>query len=318
MSITIGEEQQFVQNRCLNRGVNIIGYDPLWKSRTKAKMQDEHFKLIKEAGFSTVRINLHPFQYGRIDQNLKLSEVWLETLDWAIEQALSNKLMVILDFHEYNAMGKNLMGNKAQFISVWKQIAERYKDYPYDIIFEILNEPNGELTPSLWNQFLREALAVIHEKNPDRTSIIGPAHWNNISYLEELDLPQDDRDIIVTVHYYSPMEFTHQGASWTSYKDKVGVEWYGTPEERSAIIQDFGRAQAWAQRHDRPIFLGEFGAYDRADMASRVRYVSFVAREAERMGWSWAYWQFDSDFIVYDIPNKKWVTPIRDALIPSE
>ena len=47
MSITIGEEQQFVQNRRLNRGVNIIGYDPLWKSRTKAKMQDEHFKLIK-------------------------------------------------------------------------------------------------------------------------------------------------------------------------------------------------------------------------------------------------------------------------------
>jgi len=318
MSITIGEEQQFVQNRRLNRGVNIIGYDPLWKSRTKAKMQDEHFKLIKEAGFSTVRINLHPFQYGRIDQNLKLSEVWLETLDWAIEQALSNKLMVILDFHEYNAMGKNLMGNKAQFISVWKQIAERYEKYPYDIIFEILNEPNGELTPSLWNQFLREALAVIREKNPDRTAIIGPAHWNSISYLEEHDLPQDDRDIIVTVHYYSPMEFTHQGASWTSYKDKVGVEWYGTPEERSAITQDFGRAQAWAQRHDRPIFLGEFGVYDRADMASRVRYVSFVAREAERMGWSWAYWQFDSDFIVYDIPNKKWVTPIRDALIPSE
>lgn len=53
-------------------------------------------------------------------------------------------------------------------------------------------------------------------------------------------------------------------------------------------------------------------------MASRIRYVSFVARQAERMGWSWAYWQFDSDFIVYDIPNERWIIPIRDALIPPE
>ena len=41
-----------------------------------------------------------------------------------------------------------------------------------------------------------------------------------------------------------------------------------------------------------------------------------VARLAESLGWSWAYWQFDSDFILYDIPAKRWVEPIRDALIP--
>ncbi len=51
-------------------------------------------------------------------------------------------------------------------------------------------------------------------------------------------------------------------------------------------------------------------------MPSRVRYVGFVAREAEKRGWSWAYWQFDSDFILYDIPAGKWIEPIRDPLIP--
>ena len=66
----------------------------------------------------------------------------------------------------------------------------------------------------------------------------------------------------------------------------------------------------------RPIYLGEFGAYDKAEMPSRVRYVGFVAREAEKRGWSWAYWQFDSDFILYDIPAGKWIQPIRGALIP--
>jgi endoglucanase len=47
-----------------------------------------------------------------------------------------------------------------------------------------------------------------------------------------------------------------------------------------------------------------------------VRYTDFVARAAEKFGWSWAYWQFDSDFIVYNINEDHWVEPIRDALLP--
>lgn len=51
-------------------------------------------------------------------------------------------------------------------------------------------------------------------------------------------------------------------------------------------------------------------------MPSRIRHVGFVAREAKARGWSWAYWQFESDFILYDIPVGHWIEPIRDALIP--
>lgn len=98
------------------------------------------------------------------------------------------------------------------------------------------------------------------------------------------------------------MEFTHQGASWTpEYRDKKDIEWLGTDEQKERVAKDFERVQTWAAKQRRPIFLGEFGAYDRAPMASRARYVSHVARTAERLGWSWAYWQFGSDFIVYDI-----------------
>ena len=116
--------------------------------------------------------------------------------------------------------------------------------------------------------------------------------------------------------YALPMEFTHQGAAWANFKDKSGVEWLGTEPERQKIKDNFGKAAAWAKAHNRPLFLGEFGAYDKAPMASRARYTDAVARTAESLGWSWAYWQFDGDFIVYDMKNQKWVEPIRDALIP--
>jgi len=305
----------YKQNQRLGRGINIIGYDPLWKFMPKARMQNKHFSLIKEAGFNSVRIPLHPFRDDGIDEENKITGKWFEALDWAVEQSLSNELIVILDFHEFGTMGQDPMGNKERFLATWKQMGERYKNYPEEVIFEILNEPNKELTPELWNHFHCEAFAIIRKTNPTRTVIIGPGHWNNINYLNQLELPESDRNIIVTVHYYSPMEFTHQGAGWAGYKDKIGIEWKGTDEEKQAVIKDFQKAQTWAEKHDRPLFLGEFGAYDKADMDSRVRYIGFITRQAEEMGWSWAYWQFDSDFILYDISSDKWIEPIRNALI---
>lgn len=305
------------QNQRLGRGVNIIGYDPLWKSQARARFQDRHFALIKEAGFKHVRINLHPFRDTKLGPDNKLSEAWLATLDWAVKQALANRLLVILDFHEFNSMGENPEANKNRFLAVWRQIAARYKDQPSDVLFEILNEPNKKLTPELWNQYLREALAIIRQTNPTRTVVIGPASWNSINFLEKLELPENDRQLIVTVHYYNPFAFTHQGAPWTGNKDKLGVLWTGTESEQQAIVKDFAKAQTWATQHRRPIYLGEFGAYEKGDLASRVRWTSFVTRHAESLGWSWGYWQFDGDFIVYDMQSQKWVEPIREALLPA-
>ena len=63
-------------------------------------------------------------------------------------------------------------------------------------------------------------------------------------------------------------------------------------------------------------FNREFGVYDKAPMESRARYLAFVVGTAAKLGWSWAYWQFDSDFVVYDVEKDAWVEPIRKALVP--
>ena len=68
----------------------------------------------------------------------------------------------------------------------------------------------------------REVLGVIRQSNPARTVIIGPGDYNEIDYLEQLDLPENDRNIIVTVHYYSPIEFTHQGLRCLGREIPVG------------------------------------------------------------------------------------------------
>jgi endoglucanase len=303
-----------VQNQKLGRGVNIIGYDPLWRSRDQARFKVGYFQMLKDAGFSNVRINLHPFRRMEPGNDFALPASWWETLDWALSNALQSGLMVILDLHEFGAMGTDPETNKPKFLAFWRQVSERLRDAPDNVLFEILNEPSRKLTAEMWNQYLGEALAIIRKTNPVRTVIIGPAGYNSIGQLSELKLPEKDRNIIVTVHYYSPMDFTHQGASWAGRKDKLNVEWKGTDEEKAAVEKDFAKAQTWAKEHNRPIFLGEFGVYDKAPMESRVRYLAFLVGTMEKLGWSWAYWQFDSDFILYDVKNDKWVEPVRDAL----
>jgi len=48
--------------------------------------------MIKEAGFSSVRINLNPFT--QMDSQNKINANWLETLDWVVNKSLEAKLMV--------------------------------------------------------------------------------------------------------------------------------------------------------------------------------------------------------------------------------
>jgi endoglucanase len=299
----------------LGRGVNILGYDKaFWQDHSKGRFKESYFKMIKEAGFSNIRVNLYPFRY--MDSQNRIDPHWLETLDWVINKGLEANLMVILDLHEYTAMADDPEAKKDLFLDFWEQLAPRYRDKPNNVIFELLNEPNQKLTPEMWNRFLVEAIKIIRESNPDRTLIIGPGNWNGIESLNTLKLPENDRNIIVTVHFYHPMRFTHQGASWTSeYKNLSGIKWTGTPEEKKEIESKLNVAADWSKKNNRPIFLGEFGSYDKGDMDSRARYTAFVTRTAEKLGFCWAYWQFDSDFIVYNIDKESWVKPILNALM---
>jgi len=300
----------------MKRGVNIVGYDPLWQDASRARFKLKHFKIIKDGGFDHVRINLYAFRRMSGD-SLQIDPAWIATLDTLVREAIAQNLGVVLDLHDYEKCTDDTARCRKQVLAFWTQIAEHYKDASNQVVFEILNEPNRQMDAK-WNALLADALAVIRKTNPTRNVVIGPPFWNNISHLPELVLPEADRHIIVTVHYYEPHTFTHQGATWgdAQWRKLSGIRW-GSPADYATLEENFDKAQAWARQHDRPILLGEFGAYDRAPLEDRVKYTAAVARAAEKRGWAWSYWQFDSNFIVYDIDADAWNEPIYRALVPK-
>ncbi len=299
----------------MGRGINVLSADPIWTDPQRARFKFEDFKRIREGGFRTVRLNLHGFAHMNDDG--ALDPAWLETLDRVVQAALAADLIVILDEHDYSVCDRDVARCQRRLTEFWLQIADRYKSSPNTVLFEILNEPHGVINDDNWNVILRATLRTIRLSNPTRNVIIGPAFYNSIHHLVALTLPSDD-NIIVTVHYYDPMSFTHQGARWNPATAALsGVSW-GTRSDYAHVFQDLAQVQTWATAHNRPILLGEFGAYERGDLASRVRYTAAVARTAEAMGWAWAYWQFDGDFIAFDVDRDEWVKPIWQALTAAQ
>jgi endoglucanase len=235
---------------------------------------------------------------------------------WALDQATRNQLAVVINIHHYDEIFRDPEGHRERLMALWKQIAERFREAPESVAFELLNEPHDKLNAKTWNRFAAEALAIVRASNPKRVVIVGPANWNGFRGIDALELPTNDRRIIVTFHYYEPMPVTHQGASWVKGSDRwLGTKWTASDAEMKAIREAFDTVKGWADREGRPIYLGEFGAYSRADMSTRALWTKMVRQEAEARGFSFAYWEFASGFGAYDLPRRQWRQPLLSALI---
>ena len=304
-------------NKKLGRGINLgNALESDKEGDWGVRLEAGYFETIKKAGFDTVRLPVKWSAHASATAPFTIDAKFAERVDWAIDQAIANKLNIIVNVHHYNEMDSDPDKHSPRLQSLWKQLAERYQDRPASVFFELLNEPHDKLTPEKWNAMIPKLLAIVRKTNPTRPIIVGPGNWNGIGSLPKLELPRDDHHLIVTVHSYDPFPFTHQNASWVKDSAKwKGTKWTGSAAEQAAIRKSLTSAADWGKKHDRPIFLGEFGAYQDADMESRARWTRFISREATKLGMSWTYWEFCSGFGAYDPKAKVWRKPLVDALL---
>lgn len=304
--------------RRLGRGINLgSALEAPVEGEWGVKLRADFFPTIRQAGFATVRLPIRWAAHADAEAPYTLHATFAPRVDWAIEQATKNGLNIILDLHHYDEMDARPSDHLPRLLAIWKQVASRYQDCGANVYFELYNEPHDKFIGDTWNAAIPKLLAVVRKTNPTRPVIVGPGMWNSAGALDKLQLPEVDKHLIVTFHHYEPFHFTHQGTSWVGGSDQwLGTTWNGADDEQAAIRTAFDKVAAWAKQHHRPIFLGEFGAYEKADMASRVRWTSFVARQAEQHGFSWCYWEFCAGFGPYDQKANSWREPLKAALIP--
>ncbi len=300
------------------RGVNLgNALDAPKEGDWGVRLKEEYFTAIKEAGFDSVRIPIRWSTHAAASAPFKIDAAFFARVDWAVNQSLQRRLIPIVNVHHYDELFQSPDAHRTRFLALWQQIAEHYRSFPPALVFELLNEPHDKLTSTKWNPMLAEAIRVVRKTNPTRDIVVGPVSWNSIKELANLELPEKDRHLVATVHYYDPFHFTHQGAGFAGPEAQswLGTKWTGSDAERKAIARDLDAAIAWAVEHRRPIYLGEFGSFNRGDMESRARWTRCMAESALERKMSFAYWEFCSGFGIYDPQTNAWHAPLKDALL---
>jgi endoglucanase len=313
-------------------------------------LTEKHFQMAKAAGLDHVRLPVRFSTAARSDPNppYAIKKEFFARVDWAIDQALANKLSIIVDVHHFEEIHKDPNAHKARLYAFWEQIGARYAKRPPEVAFEILNEPNGALEPKILNELTQSALKIIRKTNPKRLVFADPYFWASAERLAELELPAGDPNVIATFHVYEPHLFTHQGAPWMDppwgtkgiifpgpppapitpvaaatqtpwvrdwfkgYNERPFADNPGGPKK---VFDLFDHAARYVKATGRRVYMGEFGANDIADAQSRENYVWLVRTEAERRGVGWAYWDDGGSFKIMNVSNGTWNESLRKALL---
>jgi endoglucanase len=247
----------------------------------------------------------------------------MSRVESVVDRLLAKGVVVVLNMHHYRQLdGDPTDAGEARvpdavldlrFVMLWEQIAERFKGRGDRLVLELYNEPHNRLNGEPWNVLAARALGVVRKSNPQRVVVIGPTSWNSASDLPKLKLP-NDANLIATVHDYNPFAFTHQGAEWISPMLPLGVTCCSATQV-AEMTAPLDAAKTWSAAKRYPVFVGEFGAYSKADEASRITFNRTMRDAMEARGMSWAYWEFAAGFGVYDPAKLAFRQGLLDSLL---
>ena len=330
-----------VNNFRIKRGTNISHWLSQSEQRGEARrlhIQEDDFARLEELGFDFVRIPIDEVQFWD-EQGNKLPEAW-DLLNNALDWSRKHNLRAIVDLHiirshYFNAVNEEdqaantlFTSEKAQedLINLWRQLSEFLKDRSNDwVAYEFMNEPVAP-EHEQWNQLIAKVHKALRELEPQRTLVIGSNLWQGHQTIKYLKVPEGDKNIILSFHYYNPMLLTHYGAWWSplcaAYKGKVnypGVlvskEDYDAahdaikPELKpyteevwniDKIREQFKDAIEAAKKYDLQLFCGEWGVYEPVDRELAYNWTRDMLTVFDEFDIAWTTWCYDADFGFWD------------------
>ena len=332
--------------RLFLRGANLGDYLEANRKWRPVQISARDFADMKHEGFDHVRVPVGWHQYAGPAPEFTLEPEIFALVDFVVTNALQNHLAVMINIHHFDALDADPTNTAPEFLAIWRQVALHYRKFPNQLAFELDNEPHQNATTALMNPIYAETIAEIRQTNPRRTLFVEPGGWGSIAELKNLVLPPDN-NIIVSAHCYDPFYFTHQGATWTGGTTPVTgiifpgppaqplvpdpklqlkpyqldwVEKYNTqpanlnPSSPAAFTAKLKYLRDWSDYYGRPVHLGEFGAYTKADPESRAHFYSAFRQAAETNHLGWCIWDWNAGFRYWDEANHRSLPGMHEAL----
>ncbi len=262
------------------------GFTPnetLWQHVETTK---QVIKTVHDNGFNTVRI---PVTWGTMidDENgYEINDKWLSRVQDIVDYCVEQDMYVIVNIHHDGAeqtgwlriASDDFDSVKEKYAAVWKQIADRFKDYDEHLIFESMNEVTG---PGNNIQFDMDRIMELNQIFVDTVRGTGsnnayrwlsvPGRYTNITNTAQYDfsLPEDtvENRLFLSVHYYNWLFGLAENTTYT--------EW--TKDMTDELVAEFAQLDKFTSQGI-PVIVGEYGAIDKRNEADRAYHYEVVNR----------------------------------------
>ncbi|MDY7396789.1 cellulase family glycosylhydrolase [Aureibaculum sp. 2210JD6-5] len=334
-------------------------------------VKKSYFKDVADAGFTTVRIPIDFFgnrtsgnttgysksantssSYNGSANDYIVSSDYLDRIEQVISWSLDENLITILDFHGNTLKDEFLYtfspkskwsayytdptsakrkADNEKFRAIWAAIANRFKSYSHNLVFEIINEPYFFMTNTEMDVLNNDIISIIRNSganNTNRNIIItgGSKNAHEAPLQIGKSVLDNDNNLIATFHYYKPRAFTS-----SSDADNNDYNW-GTEADKAIIDNNFNMVKTWSTQNNIPILFGEFGADNEGgynyhkktygtnggpEKASRVAYYGYLSQKAIDLGFAFTAWDAGdkSNKTIYKVTDRTWVTDVKNALL---
>lgn len=289
--------------------------ETLWGNPKATK---ELFTSLKKNGVNAVRI---PVTWrDHMDSNGNIDREWMDRVQQVVDYAYSQGMYVIINVHhdgggdpkfgawiieesqkDYNTFLK-------KYNNVWKQIAERFKNYSDYLIFESMNEVGFD---TLYNKNKADAYNLINKINQDFVDIIRATGGNNAKrhlliagYYTDIErtcdslykMPDDKAGrCILSVHYYTPWDFCTCDIKHT----------WGTNSEVRQMETLIGKMKKNFVDKGIPVIIGEYAASG-SDLSSCIFFIEKLNKLCSDYGIATFIWDSGSQV---NRKTYKWRTP---------
>ncbi len=318
----------------LENGVNVshwLSQSPRRGAERDNQIVKADFDSIAAMGFDFVRLpvdeeHLYDEQMNRDSAGFALMH---KAINWSLEAGMNIvvDLHIVRSHHFNNENGhpNTLFQDPAEqekIVNIWKDLQKDLKQYPNDrLAYELMNEP---VAPSCedWNLLVEKMVKGIRETETERTIIFGSNRWQIPHTFDSLRVPENDKYLVLSYHFYEPSLVTHHQAPWTEYAFYKGpVNYPGvqitdsaalaqlTPEQlkiiesmngeytKETMYNNMKKAIDKADSLGLHLYCGEFGAYPYfVDKEVRMRWYNDICDIFREHNIANCHWCYKGDF----------------------
>lgn len=270
-------------------------------------LQRELFFKIKELGFDTVRIPMSWQFFVSNGPEYKIDTKRLKRVRQVVDYALEADLIVIINSHHDNEMytptAENA-DNAVNFVgAIWAQIAEEFKDYDQNLIFEAMNEPIIKGSEHEWwiaenckecedkiqviaraNQAFVNAVRNAGGRNSSRYLIlkgVAPTPGSTVKQFGTLPNDTAENKLIIGVQEYCPNELClFNDMNTTKFDDTV----------KKRLTDNFDNLHNTFVSKGISVVYTEMGITNKNNPDDRYEWARFHVSEAKKRGIACIVW----------------------------